>query len=322
MDTRGILIHPEELTDNIIALLKKSKLNVLGLHPVGGATSDKSLANLLELIKTNDFQGKLQRVREMGISIEYELHALSWLLPREMYHTHPEWFRMNEEGQRVNDYNMCPSNQEALDYIQVRAAELATVLKSDSGRYYFWLDDVNHTFCNCKKCRSLSKSDQALVIYNAILKGIRSVEPNAKQCFLAYQETMVPPVTVKPAEGIFLEYAPIWRNTYVPMFDKNDEKNVEYCAMIEPLLAYFGKEDSQTLEYWLDNSLFSNWEKPPKPITICEDTIRKDIQFYRQCGFQHITTFGCYLSDDYIDLYGIPPIEEYGTCFSKIRHDE
>lgn len=315
MNKQGMIIHPEELTDRVIELLKKSKINVLGLHPVGGKTAEKSLAALLELVKTEEFQEKLQKVHDLGIKVEYEIHALSWLLPRELYDSHPQWFRMDEEGNRINDYNMCASNSEALKYVRMRAAELAAVLKSDTGRYYFWVDDVKHTFCNCEKCRSLNASDQALIIYNTILEGIRSVDENAKQCFLAYQETMTLPSKVKPDEGIFLEYAPMWRNSYVPIFDKNCEKNVGYCEAIGSLIDFFGKEDAQVLEYWLDNSLFSKWEKPPKPITICADTIRKDIQFYKQCGFLHITTFGCYLSDDYIELYGNPPVVEYGECF-------
>lgn len=315
MNKQGLVIHPEELTDRMLELLEKSNINVLGLHPVGGAIAKESLEKMLELLKTQEFQDKLTRVREMGILIEYELHALSWLLPRELHDTHPDWFRMNENGERVNDNNMCASNHEALEYLSMRAAELATVLKSDSGNYYFWADDVEHTFCHCEKCQKLSPSDQALIIYNYILKGIRKVDHNAKQCYLAYRETMEIPTHIQPEKGIFLEYAPMWRDTKTPIFDRDCEENVEYCEAIQPLLAFFGKKDAQVLEYWLDNSLFSKWEKPPKIMSICADTIKRDIQFYKKCGFRHITTFGCYLSDEYIEMYGIPPIAEYGECF-------
>lgn len=314
MYKQGIIIHPEELTDKMIAILEKSNINVLGLHPVGGVEADKSLEKLLQLLENKEFQEKIDKIRCMGISIEYELHALAWLLPRNMYETHPEWFRMNETGERVNDFNMCVSNEEALEYLSSRATELTALLKSDTGRYYFWADDVDGVFCNCEKCRNLSPSDQALIIYHAILKGIRKVDENAKQCYLAYHETIVPPEKIKPQKGIFLEYAPMWSNTKVPIYDKNCEENIKLCEAINPLIEYFGKEDSQILEYWLDNSMFSNWTKPPKLLTINTDTIKKDIVFYRKCGFENITTFGCYLSDDYMKLYGEPPIIEYGEC--------
>lgn len=315
MDKQGIIIHPEELTDNMIELLKKTNVNVLGLHPVGGHSAHKSLEQFLELLQTESFQEKLKQVRSLGIAIECEMHALAWLLPREEYAAHPEWFRMNQEGQRVADFNMCVSNREALEYIADRAAQLASLIPADTHNYYLWSDDVDQTFCNCEKCRELSPSDQVMIIYNAILKGLRRTDPEAKQCFLAYHETMVPPENVLPDEGIFLEYAPMWADTLRPIYDKTCETNRKFCDAIEPLLTYFGKENAQILEYWLDNSKLSNWTKPPKPIHICTDTIRKDIVYYRNCGFAHITTFGCYLSDDYIELYGTPPIVEYGECF-------
>ncbi|MBR3761619.1 MAG: DUF4838 domain-containing protein [Lachnospiraceae bacterium] len=315
MEKQGIVIHPEELTNQMIDILKKTNINVLGLHPVGGGEADKTLENFLQLFATKDFQDKLGQVRSLGIAIEYEMHALSWMMPRTLYETHPEWFRMNKDGERVNDYNLCVSNQEALDYLSDGAEKLASILKSDTGRYYLWADDALDAFCNCEKCQQLSPSDQGLMIYHAMLKGIRRVDANAKQCYLAYHERNAAPKKVKPEEGIFLEYAPMWRDTMIPMADPACEKNVKFCEKIEPLLAYFGKKDAQVLEYWLDNSLFSDWKKPPKPITICVDTIRKDILFYKKCGFEGITTFGCYLSDDYIELHGKPPIVEYGACF-------
>lgn len=312
---KGIIIHPDELTEQMIELLKNSNLNVLGIHPTGGRTAAQSLENLLALLRTPDFQNKLNQVREMGFAVDYEVHALSWLVPRELYTAHTDWFRMDEEGKRVNDFNMCPSNPEALEYLKMRATELANILRSDSGRYYFWVDDVKGTRCHCENCRKLNASDQALILYNTILEGIRCVDKEAKQCFLAYEETMEVPSSVKPNEGIFLEYAPMWRDTLIPMNDNTCEKNKEYCDYIQPLLEYFGRQDSQVLEYWLDNSLFSKWKKPAKEIHICEETIRKDIQFYKEQEFEYITTFGCFLSDDYMEDYGIPPIKEYGKCF-------
>jgi len=311
----GIIIHPEELTDQMLEILAKTNINVLGLHPVGGPDADKSIDRLLVLLKSEEFQERLAKVRAMGIEVEFELHALAWLLTRDFFNVHPEWFRMDENGNRVNDFNMCVSNEEALDYLSHRTAELTALLKSDTHRYHYWSDDVDGTFCNCEKCKKYGPSDQALIIYHAMLKGIREVDPEGKQCFLAYHETNIPPKTVKPEEGIFLEYAPMWSNTKVPMYDETCEVNQKFNASIKPLISYFGKKDAQMLEYWLDNSMFSNWTKPPKKITVCTDTIQKDITYYRECGFDHITTFGCYLSDDYIELHGMPPIVEYGDCF-------
>lgn len=315
MNKHGIIIHPEELTDKMIVLLKESGINVLGLHPIGGTHSNEHLQRFIELMKTEEFQAKLKEIREAGIAVEYECHALSWLLPRSLYEKHPDWFRMDETGKRVNDFNICASNSEALEYLSERAAELVMLLKSDTGMYYLWADDVEHAYCNCEKCRDLSPSDQALLIYNAILKGIKRVDKDAKQCYLAYQKTLEPPTKVKPQDGIFVEFAPMHRDTLTPIYEISCEKNVWFCKWISPLIECFGNKDAQVLEYWLDNSLMSGWKKPPKEISVCTETISRDMKFYRECGFEHITTFGCYLSNDYMELYGTPPIVEYGRCF-------
>ena len=322
MEKRGIIIHPEELTDQMIGLLAKTDVNVLGLHPRGGRAADKTLEELLGLMKTDDFQIKLAQVRALGIAVEYEMHALAWLLPRDLFESHPDWFRVDQEGNRVNDFNMCVSNLEALEYLSKRAQLLAELLPSDTGRYYFWSDDVDGTFCNCEKCRSLSPSDQAMIIYNAILAGVRRADPDAKQCFLAYHETITPPRSVRPAEGIFLEYAPMRRTTQIPIFDRECEDNRKLCDAIPALLDWFGTKDAQILDYWMDNSMFSNWVKPPKELYINTETIRGDMAYYQQCGFVHITSFGCFLSDDYIALYGEPPMVEYGKCFAILNKNK
>ena len=315
MEKRGIVIHPEELTEQMIEILKNTNINVIGIHPAGGEKADENLEKLLKLSRTNEFQENIRRVKELGISIEYEMHALSWLIPREIYKTHQDWFRVNKEGKRVADYNFCVSNEEAMEFLKGRASELANQLKSDTGKYYFWADDVPNAFCNCDKCRELSPSDQVLKIYHAILEGVRKVDTEAKQCYLAYKETMELPVKIKPMEGIFLEYAPMHRNTKIPLKDKMCIENQNYYKAVERLLDFFGWRDAQVLEYWLDNSMFSEWKKPPKYMEICTETICEDIKEYKRLGFEGITSFGCYLSDEYIDLYGIPPIAEYAECF-------
>ena len=128
MKKQGIIIHPEELTEQMLELLKNTNINVLGLHPAGGRNAARNLENFLLLMETEEFQNKLQEVRKLGILIEYEMHVLSWLVPRELYADVPEWFRMNQEGKRVNDYHVCVSNPEVLEYISQRTEQLTKCL--------------------------------------------------------------------------------------------------------------------------------------------------------------------------------------------------
>jgi len=309
-----LIIHPEELTDNMIDTLISSGVQVVGLHPVGGTSSLESMKDLMKSVEQDEFRNKLQKLRENGISVEYQLHALSYLLPRELFSDHPDWFRIDENGKRNNDVNMCPSNKDALEQLSKNTAKVVEKLKSDTGRYYFWLDDVTGGGCECDECKKLTLSDQALLIYNAILKGIKQVDPNGKQCFLAYSKQFAPPEVIKPDKGIFVEFAPMRGNTNLP-FATNPE-NEKFIKHIDQLLRFFGKEDSTVLDYWLDNSLFSNWTKPPKKLSINPKVISEDVEFYKSKGFEEITTFACYLSDDYRELHGEPPIAEYIKAFN------
>ena len=308
---RGLLVHPDELDALWIERLRGSSIKTVGLHPVGGKKAHESLEELYQAVRRGEFEDRFARLREMGIELEYEVHAMSWLLPRELFSAHPDWFRENEEGERVADFNLCASSKGALDHIAERAAELARVLRPTTHRYHLWIDDVRQSFCHCEKCRKLTPSDQALTVYNALLHVIRRVDPSATQCYLAYQNTGAAPVAVQPEKGIFLEYAPFDRDMHRPLSDVACEKNQKETASLPDLLRFFGTENAKVLEYWLDNSLFSKWKKPPQPFVLDEPVLCDDLKFYEALGFPEVTVFACYLGPDYEALHGAPQIDAY-----------
>ena len=71
------------------------------------------------------------------------------------------------------------------------------------------------------------------------------------------------------------------------------------------------QEDAKILEYWYDNSLFSDWKKPPRRFTPDNSLIRDDIAFYRDKGIPYISSFACYLGKDYEALYGEPDLSAF-----------
>ena len=182
MKRRGLLIWSFDFNSYWVDLAEKMGLTTLGLHPIPDipAEDPRSLETLLKELKTDRFQKNAEALRQRNIDLEIEIHAMHLLLPRQEYQEHPEWFRMDEVGVRNSDLNCCPSNEEALDYIERQAEVLAEQIApySPSHRYSFWTSDSGK-FCHCEKCRELSPSDQALIIYNRILKVIRKVYPQA-----------------------------------------------------------------------------------------------------------------------------------------------
>lgn len=308
---RGLLVHPDELGDLWISRLKGSDIGIVSLHPVGGKKADESLEALRRDVLDGKYDAKFAALRAMNIGIEFEMHAMSWLLPRTEFGAHPDWFRMSREGERVADFNLCVSSEAALDFVSARAAELAKVFTPTTHRYHFWIDDVRDSYCHCPRCRELSASDQALKVYNAVLAGIRTVDPLATHCYLAYQMTRDVPTKVTPSEGIFLEYAPFDRDLHRPLSDVNCEKNASEIAPLQELLDRFGKKGAKVLEYWLDNSLFSKWKKPPVAFVNDVPVMQDDLRFYEALGFEDVTVFACYLGEDYEALHGAPDLADY-----------
>lgn len=314
--TRGILVHPEDLTLDWLDWMSAANLNALGLHPVGGNESHNSMLHAIDWHTLPETRALFAEAARRGISVEYEAHSMGWLLPRHLFSLHPEWFRMNERGERTPDFNFCVSHPDALAYVAERAALLAQLLPTGSSKYYFWLDDVSGGACHCPECRQLSASDQQLRAVNAMLAGLRRVDPQAQLCYIAYHETLAVPRCTEPADGVFLEYAPFRRDHNRPLNDHACEKNVLETASLKDLLSFFGKKNARALDYWMDNSLFSGWTKPPKPFSLDEAVMQRDCEYYAALGIEHVTSFGCYLGPDYQRLHGVPTLEGYGRILS------
>ncbi len=294
----SFLIHPEELSKKWVDRMVECGISILGLHPVGGKDANISLQKTLQLLDTNGFRELIDYAALKGLEIEYEMHAMRYLLPSSEFDKHPEWFRMNAEGIRTADWNFCVSNEEALEYAAENAAQLAKKLYRSTKRYYFWMDDARDSFCHCPKCLEMSASDQQLKVLNRMLSRLKKDDDKAELAYLAYCDTINAPTTIKPCEGIFLEYAPFERD-----FDQPVENHMQTKAIPE-LLHCFDRSSARILEYWYDNSLYSKWKKPPRRFVPNKDVIRADFAYYTKKGFHEIASFACFLGDDYEALYG------------------
>ncbi len=309
----GMIIHPGELSKKWIDRLADAGVETLGIHPEGGQGAPKSLARLLELLKTPEYRRLIDYARSRGLKIEYECHAAGYLMDKSLFAEHPEYFRMNSDGERTPDWNFCVSNPDALALFARRAAELALALYGSDKDFYFWMDDGRGIHCNCPKCRSLSPSDQQYIALRAALCEIRRHIPDARMAYLAYIDTIEPPTVSDIDSGIFLEYAPFEK--YTAKGEDSEERIAREKAMIAPLLDTFSRESSKVLEYWYDNSLFSRWKKPPARFILDEEAMRRDVSEYREMGFARASTFACFLGEDYEELYDEADIHPFARAF-------
>ena len=268
---------------------------------------------MLELLKTPEYRALIDYAKSRGLGIEYECHAAGYLMDKSLFADHPEYFRMNSEGERTPDWNFCVSNPDALSLFAKRAAELALALYGSGKDFYFWMDDGRGIHCNCPECRSLTPSDQQYIALRAALCEIRRHIPDARMAYLAYIDTIAPPTVSHSDSGLFLEYAPFEK--YTARGEDREERIAREKAMIAPLLDYFGRAGAKVLEYWYDNSLYSRWKKPPARFVLNENAMVDDVREYREMGFSRASTFACFLGEDYEELYGEADIIPFARAF-------
>jgi hypothetical protein len=309
--TRGVVLVPEDLTlEDWPERAQRAGLTTIALHH---QNSPKAVANLIQSDQGQQF---LEACRRLRLEVEYELHAMKELLPRNLFAKDPSLFRMNQQGERTPDANLCVHSRRALEIVGEHATALAKVLRPTTSRYFFWGDD-GQPWCRCPKCRELSYSDQALLLENHVYKALREQNDKALLAHLAYSRTLAPPNQVKPEEGVFLEYAPMKRRYDIPYSQQTDRTQVDDLHLLDANMKVFHSETAQVLEYWLDVSRFSEWKKPAVKLPWNRKVLLEDLDTYYSRGIRHITTFAVWIDADYLKRYGEPTfIAEYGAGLS------
>ena len=315
--TRGVVLLYEDLCGHWIRWCREGNLTSLGVHKIA-LPGQGSVDALLDSLNAPGGRRIIGMLEDAGVAVEYELHALEWLLPRHLFAGNPAMFRMNEEGVRTADCNLCPSSPEALEAVSENAYRLAKILGQKSHRYFFWLDDAVHAGCSCAKCRAAgyTGADQGILTANAIAAGIKAYDSEGSAAYLAYADARTLP-KIRPAGNVFLEFAPMDRNHDRPICDPAEERGAAYCRLLADLLTIFPAESTHILEFWLDNALYSGYKMPPVKVPFHEDVADADAAFYTSLGIRHIKTFASYICEEYHTRHGEPPIGSYGKILQK-----
>lgn len=218
-------------------------------------------------------------MRKRGLTLELGGHFLPQFLPRDLFSAHPDWFRV-AHGQRVNDFNLCPSSGPALAYLQEQARAYARAAP-EAAVYNIWADDTAQdasTWCACDRCTPYAPSDQNLLVMNALAAAIHEVQPSARVVSIAYHETITPPRTVRPGPGVVLMFAPRERCYAHALDDPTCAKNRQHAAWLEELITIFDPNQAEVFEYYTDQYVFNDMA-PALP-----DTIAADLRYYKRLG--------------------------------------
>ena len=309
--TRGVVLIPSDLTlADWPDRAARAGLNTIGLHAA------RRLDVVVKFVQSDHGQKFIEQCRQLGLNVEYELHAMGDLLSREYFAQDETMFRVDANGQRNGDCNCCPSHPRTLEIIAEAAVQFGKLLRPTTHRYFYWPDD-GREWCHCDKCRGLSSSEQALIVEHAMLDALRkNHDPEATVCHIAYGPTLEPPRQVRPQPGIFLEFAPIRRRHDRSFEEQRDLPAVDRIEMLDANLDAFPRETAQVLEYWLDVSRFSSWRRPATKLPWHNDVLRADLESYHRRGIRHVTSFACFIDAEYVQLHGDPQqaLTEYGQA--------
>ena len=308
--TRGVVLIPADLSlADWPERAAKAGLTTIALH------HGDSPQKVVEFIQSPSGKRFLKECERLRLNVEYELHAMRELLPRSLFASEPAAFRMNEKGVRTPDANLCINSSHALEIVASNAVTLARQLKPATGRFFFWGDD-GAPWCRCTKCCDLSDSDQALVMENTLIRELRrTVDPKAQLAHLAYANTLAAPTRIRPEPGVFLEFAPINRRYDLPYEQQKSPEAKDALLSLESNLRVFPADTAQVLEYWLDVSRFSKWQRPAVQLPLRADLVSADARAYANLGIRHITTFAVWIDADYVKRFGEPAaIQEYGRA--------
>jgi len=250
------LAHLEEWTD----WSAKRRINNIFIH--GGEPAEEHLAEL----------------EKRGITLELGGHLMPDLLPRELFESHPEYFR-EVAGRRTKQHNFCPSSAGAGEVVR---AEAGRYFRDHAGvaYYHLWADDLNGGgWCSCRECARLSPSDQAMQATNLVADALDEIRPEARLAYLAYHDTTVPPGKVQPRHNVFLLNAPRERCYAHGLGDPDCPRNHrDYRPHWEVLLEVFekdGRKNSHAFEYYVDAILFRSMQPP------LLEVIPADAHYYR-----------------------------------------
>jgi hypothetical protein len=139
------------------------------------------------------------------------VHSLQWIIRRDMFEEHPEYFGCDDKGNRSFNRQPCLSNDDVLQLV----VDYAMNFFSQYSNIFSVSQNDGMSFCQCDKCKAFNKAhgntDSASMInfVNRVAEKVREKYPNARFETLAYQDTLTPPKNLSIADGVVIRMCPI-----------------------------------------------------------------------------------------------------------------
>lgn len=168
-----------------------------------------------------------------GCAAEYcvnSVHTLQWIITRDMFDKHPEYFGADENGVRSPNRQPCLSNEDVFNITVAFAenffASYNTILSISQ--------NDGMSFCQCEKCRAFNKahggtdSASMLNFVNRVAVAVREKYPEARFETLAYQDSLTPPSGLAAEKDVTIRMCPVNGCVLHDFDDPDCEKNASF----------------------------------------------------------------------------------------------
>ena len=213
---------------------------------------------------------------------------LKWLSSKNYFTTNPEYFSMNEAGERVPNNQLCLSNQKLRKELTKNILEQLRMeqLKNNGVEGIVTVDcnDISYNLCYCQECKKLQDRYKSpggpLFDYLIELCGLMKKEnPGVMIKTLAYQETQteIPPNVEKLPDNLIVVFAPINSNFLAPL------EHATNASVLKNLKGWCKISKNVWLWYYPNTYNYGKafFTTPP---AVNFDRIAKDIRLFKYLG--------------------------------------
>ena len=150
------------------------------------------------------------------------VHSLFRLLPdEEFFASHPEYFAMDANGNRVPGRELCDSNPEVAEVVAKRIIEQLKARDPVSFVHVSRRDGCEP--CDCPVCREINEREGSgaatlLLLVNRIADIVNQEFPEMKFMTLAYCHSRELPKTIRPGRNVLIQYCNdyTWNHPFTP----------------------------------------------------------------------------------------------------------
>lgn len=221
-------------------------------------------------------------------------HIIPFLLPRALFSEHPEYFRMHATGERIPEGNLCVSSAEGIR-VACRSAVNYVRSRPQLDALHIWGDDVaGGSWCSCPGCRGLTPQDQYVTLCNAIIGALRAAGLATEVIVIAYHDTLVPDLRVRPDPEFQLIFAPIHRCYAHALDDPTCERNAWHVENLRRWLEIMPAGRLAVFEYFTDTYRFRSLGVNVPGVVLA------DLRFYHRLGVRRMTNVTITVTYDYL----------------------